>query len=904
MAQGEGSGAIISESTLTEAKDMPNADVMQSNPLNVTEQTTTFHDKADVYSLKLDAERDPTYNDGYEDNVPLGDFLSRPVDIYKDTWSVGYATSNYQKEFDPWTLWQSDARVKAKLENFAYASFDLKLRFMLNGSPFQYGRLMIVYIPYGAGPASATADVRLRPNQTAQAAQQWYNSTASGRVETTFQHFSTYPHAFLNPSTNQVVEMTLPFIWHNNFFAVNGDGVASKESCGHIRVYDLNPLRIANTSAPTTCNYQVFAWAENMKLHTPTDFVPISSKSGFSSYSSFGGSRTGTSADEYADGPVSSTASAVASAAGALNKAPVIGRFARATEIGAGAVANVARLFGFSAPAMVEPPARYEPKNHGRLANLQGEDSSYSLALDAKQEITVDPRTVGVRAEDEMAISSIITREQFLARCEWRGANGQFTTGGADKIIFASLVSPNQPHRTGTGTGFNSQTWQCVQDTPAGMVANLFDHWRGSITYRVECVATKMHAGRLKLQFDPFIKTGVYTVGDVNTDDVNTRHTLILDLNEASEVEFTIPYVNRRAWLQTLNDDSVTMFQPYRTDLTTFDLQDYYNPDVHMGIFTVSVVNELVAPIQTNAAASDTHAPIQVNVYFKCGEDMQFAMPSENNSRWAEMNYVPVSASTGFEDDSQDEPVTSMALFGVHDNPEGPKVFFGERVVSIRALIKRFGVVFTGRDQNTGSGQVGLFLRLLPHTNATVMRGKARRHSYLSYLMPAYAIGRGSTRYKTVYLPTNDVSNTGALQWMAVERFASRNDVSTINPANKYLDLTSNSTTSAQITDHMIKGFNGAAFTSCSQNTTLEFQLPFYSNTRYFLANQIVNVDNDTNETAPVNYTMTQVLFAKLYSSARFVRKDIQQQWFAAGDDFSLSFFCGVPQIWYHQGSV
>jgi hypothetical protein len=810
------------------------------------------------------------------------------VRIFDDVWSAGYTTSVYQQHFDPWTLWQYDSRVRAKLENYAYASFDLKLRFMLNGSPFQYGRLLVVYVPYGAGDAFATADVRQRPNQTAQAAQQWYNTSASGRVEAMFQHFSTYPHAFLNPSTNQVVEMTLPFVWHNNFFSLNGINspvVQEKESCGHIRIYDMNPLRVANTNAPTTCNYQVYAWAQNVKIHTPTDFVPTSSKGGFGS-------------DEYNDGPVSSVSTAVASAAGKLSKVPVIGKFARATEIGAGSMASIARLFGFSAPPMVEPPQRYTPRNHGRLANTQGEDASFTLALDPKQEITVDPRTVGVKAEDEMAIKHIVTREQFLARCEWKSDKGQFNTVGAEKLIFASLVSPNQPHRTGTGTGFNSQDWQAVQDTPAGMIANLFDHWRGSITYRIECVSTRMHSGRLKLQFDPFLKTGAYSVNDVNTEDVNTRHTLILDLAEESAVEFTIPYVNRRAWLQTLNDDTTTMFQPYRTDLTSFDLQDHYNPEVHMGIFTVSVVNELVAPIETDGDADTSHAPIQVNVYFKCGEDMQFAMPSENNSRWAEMNYVPVSSAGGLEEDG--DGVTQLELFGVHDNPEGPKVFFGERVVSIRSLIKRYGIVFTGKRVTTsGSNDVFSCTRKMPHTNATVMRGKARRHSYLSYIMPAFLISRGSTRYKVVWVPTTIQDNTGCLQWQAVERGASRTAVKTLNGGADYKDLTT--ATSADVDALMIRGFNGAAFTSGAQNSTLEFQLPFYSNTRYMLGSQIVNVDNDSDETALRNYTMTQVLYAQHIGVGRQVAQDLLQQWFAAGDDFSLSFFLGVPMVFYHQ---
>lgn len=835
-----------------------------------------------MYSVDMAAERDPTYNDGYEDNVPLGSFLSRPVDIFSQTWTAG---DDHNQAFDPWVLWQSDARVKAKLENFAYMSMDLKLRFMLNGSPFQYGRLMIVYIPYGSLDATATADVRNYANQTAQAAQQWYKTTATGRLEATFQHFSTYPHAFLNPSSNDVVEMTLPFVWHNNFLSINGTTSQAKESLGVIRIYALNQLRTANTNAPTECVYQVFCWAENVKVHTPTDFVPTSGRGGIK-------------ADEYPDGPVSGTATAVASAAGHLSKVPVIGPFARATQIGAGAISDVARIFGFSAPNRPLEPEGVTLRPHGRLANISGVDSSISLALDPKQEITVDPRTVGVRPNDEMTIKSIVTREQWIARPEWSYDHGQFS-GDASKLLFASLVSPNQVHRTGTGTGHGSQTWQAVQDTPGGMIANLFDHWRGSVTYRVECVCTKMHSGRLKLQFDPFVKNGSYAVADVNTTDINTRHTLILDLSEQTEVEFTIPYVNRRAWMQTLNDDTYSMFQPYRHDLNSFDLQTHFNPEVHTGIFTVSVVNALVAPIGTDGT-QPTHAPIQVNIYFKCGEDMQFAMPSENNVRWAEMNYVPVSAVGAVQPD-EDVTVTQLELFGVHDNPHGPEVFFGERIVSIRSLIKRYGIVFTGKE-NSGENlnRVLVAHRNLPHTNATVMRDKARRHSYLSYLMPAFVVARGSTRYKITYLQCQNSNVTMSTQWIGVERFATRSQtLQTIN----FPRLNLQDGTSANLDAFFFRGYNGAAYTHVQNNGTLEFQLPFYSNTRYMLGSEIVNVNNDSDETMVKNVAMTQTLYAKLLYSGYNATANLAQQWFAAGDDFSLHFFLGVPMVWYHQGS-
>lgn len=893
----------MSSQSIDQVKGASNYTISESNPISVIQQTTTFRESTGVYSMDASAQRDETYNDGHSENVPLGDFLSRPVKIYSNVWSVGYASSNFDNKFDPWVLWQSDSRVKDKLANYAYASFDLKLRFMINGSPFQYGRLMLIYIPYGS--TAPDNNPRNNANQVAGIVQNWYNGAASGRNETTYQHFSTYPHAFLNPSTNQVVEMTLPFVWHNNYIALNGTSQVSKESLGVIQMYDINPLRIANTNAPTTVNFSVYAWAENVKMSIPTEFTPTSKVGSYNSFPTQGNY----SSDEYADGPVSTMATAVAAAAGHLKNVPVIGRFARATEIGAGVTGKVAKLFGFSTPIMVENPSRCELKMHGRMANTTGEDSSYSLALDPKQEITVDPRTVGVAANDEMDIKSIITREQFLARCEWRGTQGQFSTPGAEKLIFASLVSPTHCRRTGTNAGR-----QQVMDCPGGWISNMFAYWKGSIIYRVEVISTRMHSGRLKLQFDPFVKNGAHVVADVNTEDVNARYTMILDLQQTNEVEFKVNYNSRRAWLHTMDSYAASTFQPYSSDNVSFDLQSHYDEDVHMGIFTVSIVNELVSPIATDAVADANHAPVQVNVYCRMGDDMQFAQPSEEGIGWGLFKYSPTSGPgyeilSGFHGTSQigttEESLTNSAamvqqnsMFPGETDESNNLVFFGEKIVSIRTLIKRYTNVFTGSYSSTpNNSQWEAITRFLPFTPAFAVEGKTRRNSYLSYLMPGFLIARGSVRYKlNYYARGGNMPNSTASFYSWIDRWESRTPIASVN-----YPIASTLTMSNVDLDSLIPhGYNGAAFTEANYQPLLEFQMPFYSNTRYMLGVQFINVDDDVDETLIVNKSMSQVLCAKNVYSGMSAHSNVMQQWHSAGDDFSLHFFLGVPSVFFN----
>jgi len=853
------------------------------------------------------APRDHTYNDGYSDNVPLGSFLSRPVQIVADDWVTNFSTSTYTTSFDPWTLWQNDARVKAKIQNFAYASFDMKLRFVVNGSPFQYGRLMIVYIPYGELGGNVTSS----RNQVAKQMELWGdsgNGSSDGAHEARFRHFSTYPHAFLNPSSNQVVEMKIPFIWHNNFIAINGvRNGPPKETLGTILLLDVNPLRVANLSTPVRVRYHVYAWAENLKLTMPTEFVPTGNTTSISLCCCKRRTKEEFSlllpddyfsptSDEYNDGPVSQPASAIAAAAGKLTKAPIIGAFARATEIGASAAGNIASVFGFSAPPMVQNPERYLHRNHGRLANTAGEDSSYTLSLDPKQEITVDPRTVGVAAEDEMAISSIVSREQWIARAEWRGEFGQFTTPGVEKILFASLVSPNQQHHSTVGST------RCVMDCPAGHVANMFEYWKGSITYRVEVVCTPYHSGRLKLQFDPMVRQSNLTASTAYTDDINARYTTIMDLAEDTSVEFTIDYNSRYPWLRCLQDPSAdNQLAPTSTSQTSFNLTSSFSDSVHMGMFTVSVVNDLVAPIATDAPADAEHAPVQVNVYMKCGSDFQFAQPNEVSTSWSVANFKATSDWTKSlvfvpTSDTHDAMPTAIEHNVVGSNFSGYNnmVFFGESVSSIRSLIKRYSLVFTGDYNNDPRNQsFEMVTRIVPHIPAQVTRGKIRRNSFLTYMSPCYLIQRGSTRYKFTYYDKGDNGNTSSQSYTWFERLGLRTSVKTVD----YPVQETTTMSSAALDSALPHGYQGSAFTDNTQQSTLEVQLPFYSNTRFMLAAHFETVSSSSGEPLIQNPTMKQILAGKLVYTGRDAHANVMQQWHAAGDDFSLHFFTGVPGV-------
>jgi len=62
------------------------------------------------------------------------------------TWneSDSAGADNY---IDPWNLFFSDARVKKKIDNYSFLRCKLKIKVVVNASPFYYGAMRFCYIP-------------------------------------------------------------------------------------------------------------------------------------------------------------------------------------------------------------------------------------------------------------------------------------------------------------------------------------------------------------------------------------------------------------------------------------------------------------------------------------------------------------------------------------------------------------------------------------------------------------------------------------------------------------------------------------------------------------------------------------------------------------------------------------
>lgn len=872
------------------------------------QQTVVYGDSSETIVENVNSERDRSFLSGQTTNVPLEAFLSRPVILDSHDWNLQLSVQTH--EFDPWELFQNQSRIKDKLANFAFASFDLKLRFSIAGTPFQYGEIFAAYVPYGKLHSEA-ASIGGARNQVEKGVDLVARSGASHSKAVAYRYYSTYPHVTLKPQDSQSHELVLPFVWHNNFMSVNGhnerSGSITRESLGVIRMFNRIFVQGANDTAPTSFNIKVTAWAQNVSLNTPTEFEPTSSNEKPKDHIE----------DEYCDGPISGPASAVAGAAGKLTNIPIIGPYARATEIGASAISSVARLFGYSNPRDVEHLTDRRLDVVGNMASMSGKDTSTTLACDPRQEITIDPRTVGLKPIDEMSFSTIVTREQFLTRCLWKSNSGQFTTAGAERIIFTSCVMPNHLSVAGTYTN-QGLAYAPEMDTPMGHLARMFAYWKGSITYRVEVVASPYHQGKLKLQFDPFVKSGNVSVSDFHKDDINARYTAILDLSKTRDMEFTIPWTSYRPYLRTLRSVIVNTFEPIDTDFTNFgQVEAIYNShegqEMSMGIFTVSVFNELVSPLPTTTTGAG-FAPVYVQVFVKGGDDLVFQQP--NDEDWTSAIYrpglFPTSSNVPPMDYHGGQMVERHQVFEGSNFDDDVNVFFGERIVSIRTLLKRYSHTTTrwpAGNWDAGAPSANRAFSKLRYAwlNRTIAPSHGSldpftegnldsRHSYASYLGPAYCCVRGSTRRKLIVSP-RVAYNLNRGERLMVERKATpevtivgRGTMTGQNTAY----LTANSWDWFKAMPH---GPNGMIIQDQNTRSGIEVELPYYQGTRFSLGTYLDYQLNDNNETIQIDPANSQVHYLELTVSGTSTNNDsaAYDEFFACGEDFGMFWYLAPP---------
>nr|UBJ25979.1 hypothetical protein 2 [Marnaviridae sp.] len=608
--------------------------------------------------------------------------------------------------------------------------------------------------------------------------------------------FSQQPGYFMTPSANAGGQMTCPFILHKNWLDVTSATEVANMATARIVMFW--PLGLAVAGGTTSVTLQTYAWLTDLELMASTSMLSLQG-------------------DEYVEGPVSGPATAVAKVAHTLTKVPVIGKFARATEIGAGALANVARLFGYTNAPVIEDVKMFVPANGPQLASAHIGTPVQKLTLDPKQELSIDPSPHGCGDEDQLSLAYIKNKESYIGYGTWS------TADTVNQQLFTFRVNPMQLSTVLINNVTPTPVANRVYHTPLSYYGSLFRQWRGGMKLRLKIVATKFHKGRLIIQYDP--RNNITTAQPAE----NTVYTHILDIGEHDDVEFEIPYHQDTAWLD-VDDNLVANWTSGSTNTPRVGIDN--------GVLTVRVLTTLTAP------ASGT---IGILAFAKGADDFEYANPVERISmKWDVDRTIPSFFDVQGEDKVEIETVPVLMGAPVKPSANRYGMNFGESITSLRNLLHRSAVVDTTSTTDPVNATMVLYSKLhkiMPYTpgydpqstttaNRIIAASGTAPYSYcemhhLPYIAGPFIGYRGGANI--VFTP--DMMLDGSASDIRVYR------TTTAHTSNaRFADVAGISNTASASARALAlnqtlfnaSGISGMAITANSTNASLSFNLPDY----------------------------------------------------------------------------
>jgi len=787
-------------------------------------------------------------------DVGLKDFLSRPVRINSFTWNesdgIGSSTT-----INPWNLFFNDARIKYKLNNYSFIRCDLKLKIVINASPFYYGYMLGAY----------------RPLQVFNA-QSLLGSTSNLLVP-----YSQRPHVYLTPQHSEGAEMTLPFLWPRNWLRIQ---VASDfTEMGEFKFLTMGILQSANGATGTGVTVQTYAWAENVEISGPS--AGLSMQGGCDEPFDYTGPEWQLYAqtDEY-DGPVSGPASAIASVSRRLMDVPIIGRFATAATIGASAIAKISSLFGFSNTPVIKDVVPFRSNPFPHMASPEISYPNEKLTLDPKNELTVDPTALGLPKMCELDMQHLVQKESYLTQTSWTLAQA------VDTILFSARINPSF-YVTDSITNAT-----VAYQTPMSWLAHMFQHWRGDIILRFKFVASPFHKGRVRISWDPQGYSGQNIVTDSGSTPV--VQTAIVDLGKDTDIEFRIPFHQALPWL-SINQSYAPGNINYSTSASpTWNANDFF----YNGFLTVRVLTTLSAPL-----ASGSSVPILV--FVRGAENLEFANPSIYQGE----NYSNFAVQGGEDEQGMikvgDTPTTIVAGSTYPSFPTRYLINMGEAVSSLYPVLRRHclsyvttltnnavhdNVLYTqtfsrmplmyGYDPNGIHSAKGLV------TPASNFNFNFVEMTYLNWVMPAFIAYRGSIIW------TFNVESRKELGHVRAYR----------NPAISSLSNTVQTAASGTVSanarfyqTYANMGGSGAALTNQFTQSGLSIVCPMYNSYKF-------ESTYSAKASAPDAVDGSNGGIHALEISADGINADNATnirvwRYCAAGPDFSLHFFLNAPVL-------
>lgn len=240
-----------------------------------------------------------------------------------------------------------------------------------------------------------------------------------------------------------------------------------------------------------------------------------------------------------------------------------------------GQAARLVRFYGYSKPALMEPPQRMFPQSNINESHVDLPSCTNQVGPFQGNTLAVSPEFVHTTV-DEMSLAFITS--QYSQICI--GSMAQTHASGT--ALYVSPVSPGafwfRSRLTGSPPYCNinaplSAPASTVSFIPSNIfyVASCFRYWKGSFRFRITFAKTKFHGGRVLLYYTPVITSAPGSP----TDALPSASTLtagvygpqpfgyskLFDLRDGNVVEFDVPYINTTPYQSFFNNvGSISMY--------------------------------------------------------------------------------------------------------------------------------------------------------------------------------------------------------------------------------------------------------------------------------------------------------------------------------------------------------
>ncbi|APG76698.1 hypothetical protein 2 [Beihai razor shell virus 2] len=745
---------------------------------------------------------------------------------------------------------------------------------MINASPFQSGLVIASYKPLVS--CLGSTDYSGGNIDTAKASR---NGQLMG--------YSQRMHVDLFPQTNEGGVLSMPFVHHQNWLNLSGtrlDFTEELKKMGRINLTSVSTLNNCSGTAGSHANISVYVWATDVQLSGPAYEVQ---------------------SDEYSDRPVSFTASAVAAMSGALVRVPVIGPYALATNIASAATASIARIFGYSNVPTLSNTIPNKIRTVGNLANTQVGEVIEPLTLDPKNELSIDPRTVGYDGADELLISNYAGRESFFTTFDWLG------TYPSDTEVFKTYVTPELAN-IDTALYATAGSYKVVSMTPAGHIAQLFRKWRGPVRLKFKVLASRYHRGRLRITYDPNGSLSVDAVKQINK---------IWDISTSSEIEIEVPYMGSEAFkfaghLATYVNQVPTLplFGGYGSTLPTYS-DGYFN-----GVLRIHVINELTAPDTTNG--------VVVACYISA-PDVEFAEPHNIEQQYFNdvglVTHAPIFTYLDPYDIQSDEGPMPDSIVSVpcQETLQGEAaytIYMGEVVKSLRTVMQRtvrhaqymfranttiknyfvsLSIItprFPRMRGRTAAGQ-----NSIKNSSVSTPYNLCRTHP-MTWIVAAFVGWRGSVNWRARFDDTFKETDNLSI---------SRKPESIRYDSNRFINATYLPLAKATASSVAKVGlnatecdFNGFSMVAGDVEPVVSARVPMYSQHRMYPANPVAL--NDVSEISYTGLEYDNIVIGCYGQTFSDVNREMfsVETFVSAGHDFTPFVFVNVPTVYSYQSNL